>query len=279
MYYYKDFDLVSCQPKRDLYYVDTVTITAKVSLQHISEVLNISADELQFLNPSIKTGIIPLTANGFPMNLPISYIGLFEARRDEIMNDTSLLVQTYQPPVAQKARVFYYKVKNKETLGYIAAKFGVTVNALKHDNKLKSNSVYVGQQLKIVRYTQVPVEDAKYTQVFAVKPIGKGLSPDSAPLVEIDTNASAVDYSDTSNKTIARVTTDTVDTVKSNLAAAQTKLNQQCGCIYFIVQPGDTLWNIAQRYQGLTIDKLKADNQDVLAHPIKPGDVLKIFAQ
>ena len=179
-------------------------ITAKVSLQHISELLNISEEELQLLNPSIKTGIIPLTANGFPLNLPISFIGLFEARKDDIMNNTSLLVQNYSRRVRlQKSGFFTIKSSQEETLSYIAAKFGVTVTAIKQANKLKANSVYVGQQLKIIRYTQVSVEDPKYTQVFAVKPIGKpeSINLDIAPVAEIDSNPANQDNFDTATKT------------------------------------------------------------------------------
>lgn len=281
MYYYKDFNLLSCQPRHELYDVDTVIITSKVSLQHVSDVLNIPADELQFLNPSIKTGIIPLTANGFPMNLPISYIGLFEAKKEEIMNDTSLVVQNYQPPVEQKTRVFYYKVKAKETLGYIAAKFRVSVAAIKQTNKLKNNVLYTGQQLKIVRYSQIPAEEPKYTQVFAVKPIGKS-DPTPEPVIAgaqdtVPVTGNANDSIDTSAhvQLADSALPDSSSKTASNIEAPG-KASAQCGCIYFVVQQGDTLWNIAQRYQGLTVDKLKADNRDLLTHPLKPGDVIKI---
>jgi membrane-bound lytic murein transglycosylase D len=286
MYYYKDFKLVSAQPRRDLYSVDTVKITARVSLKHISQLMNIPMDELQFLNPSLKTGIIPLTESGYSLNIPISYIGLFEALKTDIMNDTSLLVQNYIPPVAQRSKTYYYKVKAKETLSYVAAKFGVTVNAIKQANNLKSNSLYTGQQLKIIRYTAIPAEDPQYAQVFAVKPIVKSgaVAADTLPVVMPDTSASATTVNEdtvTSDSTPALpaapvATADTVKTTPTTLDMAA-KLNAQCNCIYHVVQPGDTLWNIAQRYNGLTVDKLKADNQDVVDHPIKPGDVLKIF--
>src|SRR5258706_127840 len=94
---YKDYKLVSAEPKRELYAVDTVLITAKVSLKHISNNLAISVDELQFLNPSVKTGVIPYTEHGFPLNLPINYFALFEAKKADIMNDTSQLVREYEP--------------------------------------------------------------------------------------------------------------------------------------------------------------------------------------
>src|SRR5581483_1557613 len=53
MNHYKDYGLVSAEPRRELYALDTVRITAKVSLKHVSDILGIPADELQFLNPSL----------------------------------------------------------------------------------------------------------------------------------------------------------------------------------------------------------------------------------
>jgi LysM repeat protein len=43
-----------------------------------------------------------------------------------------------------------------------------------------------------------------------------------------------------------------------------------------VVQPGDTLWGIAQRYDGMTVDKLKAHNKQYSKSPIKVGDVVKV---
>ena len=87
---YKDYKLVSSEPRRELYAVDTVLITSKVSLKHICNHLSIPEDELQFLNPSVKTGIIPYTENGFALNLPVNYFALFEARKEEVIVEVSM---------------------------------------------------------------------------------------------------------------------------------------------------------------------------------------------
>jgi D-alanyl-D-alanine carboxypeptidase len=46
--------------------------------------------------------------------------------------------------------------------------------------------------------------------------------------------------------------------------------------IYHVVQPGDTLWNIAQRYQGVTVEQIKKINNIQDARNLVPGMKLKI---
>lgn len=252
---YKDYKLVSAEPRRELYAVDTVLITAKVSLKHISNMLAIPVDELQFLNPSVKVGVIPETKNGFPLNLPINYFALFEARKADIMNDTSLLTKEYQP-VAMASKTIYYKVKKNETISKVASKHGVSVSNIKKWNRLKSSTVYYGQKLKLVISAPSPAVCATYAQAFAPKIIEK-------PVDSVVINLAVV-VADSTADTIAKATIKPLE------------LNKECGCIYHEVQPGDTLWNIAERYKGITLDKLKADNKALMNRPIKVGEIVKV---
>ncbi|MES2622039.1 MAG: transglycosylase SLT domain-containing protein [Bacteroidota bacterium] len=252
---YKDYKLVSAEPRRELYAVDTVLITAKVSLTHISNLLSIPVDELQFLNPSVKLGVIPETKNGFPLNLPINYFALFEARKSDIMNDTSLLVKEYLP-VAMTSKTIYYKVKKNETISKVASKHGVSVSNIKKWNRLKNSSVYYGQKLKLIISSPAQAVSSSYAQAFANKIIEK-------PTDSVVINLAVV---------VADSTAD--NAAKGTIKPLQ--LNKECGCIYHEVQPGDTLWNIAERYKGLTLDRLKADNKSLMNRPIKVGEIVKV---
>ncbi|MFN8323115.1 MAG: transglycosylase SLT domain-containing protein [Chitinophagales bacterium] len=261
MHQYEDYKLVSAEPKRDLYAVDTVLITSKVSLKHIANMLTISEDELQFLNPSIKTGVIPYTQNGFPLNLPVSYFALFEARKDEIMEDSSQMIFAAEPVALAAPKTLYHKVKKNETIGKIAAKYNVSVASIKKWNRLKSSTLQYGQKLKLVITPPAPPVSSNYEQAFANKIIEKPKA-DTLKIEEMNI-ATNVDSASDSLSVAKEVT--------------EIKLNKDCNCIYHVVQAGDTLWNIAQRYQGLSIDKLKADNKSIKDRPIKVGDILKIL--
>ena len=272
MTYYRDFKLVSYEPRRELYAVDTVLITSKVSLKHIAEILSIPLDELQFLNPSIKTGVIPYSQNGFPMNLPVNYFALFETRKDDIMIDTSQMTQNFEPVITYNKTV-WYKVKSHETVAKIAAKYNVSVASIKSWNHLKSLTLYTGQKLKIMQPT-VSAESSSYTQVFSSKAHEK-----AAPQPEQAVDSIKSNGPEANTDTLGA--DDTVNSKTPQAVAAKSpdamQLNSDCKCIYHVVQSGDTLWGIAQRYQGLTVDKIKADNKVLSDRPIQVGDVIKIF--
>ena len=44
----------------------------------------------------------------------------------------------------------------------------------------------------------------------------------------------------------------------------------------YTVAPGDTLWNIAQRHPGITVDQLKELNADALRDGLQPGKRLRV---
>jgi membrane-bound lytic murein transglycosylase D len=46
-----------------------------------------------------------------------------------------------------------------------------------------------------------------------------------------------------------------------------------------VVQPGDTLWDIAKRYPGVTVDDLRRMNTGLEREGLKPGDKIKVRVQ
>ena len=49
--------------------------------------------------------------------------------------------------------------------------------------------------------------------------------------------------------------------------------------IYYVVQPGDTLWNIAQRYPGVSVEDLRRLNTEIGSEGLKPGLKIKVRVQ
>ena len=49
--------------------------------------------------------------------------------------------------------------------------------------------------------------------------------------------------------------------------------------IYYEVQPGDTLYNIAERYPGVTVDDLRRMNEELEQGGLQPGRKIKVGLQ
>ena len=45
---------------------------------------------------------------------------------------------------------------------------------------------------------------------------------------------------------------------------------------YYTIRKGDTLWDIAQKYNGVSVDDLKRDNSSLNSNNLKTGTKIKI---
>lgn len=163
----------------------------------------------------------------------------------------------YTPPLGSD----YYIVKKGDSLWSIANKYGITVKELKEINKLTSNTLKVGQTLKLTKNNEMIPED------YLVYKVKKGDS-----LWDI-----AKEY----NTTVA--------TLKkiNNLSNDKLTINQQLfipksdnssvkntGEINYVVQKGDNLWTIANKYDTTISDIKKLNN--LKTNTLQIGQVLKI---
>ncbi|HEY0262133.1 MAG TPA: LysM peptidoglycan-binding domain-containing protein [Chitinophagales bacterium] len=268
MHYAKDYKLEPAEPKRELYAVDTVKVYGKVSLVHVAKILNLPLEELQFLNPSLRTGIIPMLAGGFPLNLPITSIAKFEAKKNQILDDPSYAEEEAiaQAEFQRIEQTSYYRVRSGDNLGTIAHRQGVTISQLRSWNHLNSNYLKAGQKLRIIKNVQVPV----YNKVQAVN---TNTQPKVDTLKEI--NDEIVEESDTTNVEPKAQKTETAATPKIATAQQTIKKSTDNKILWYKVQSGDTLWSIMQRYPGITVSKIKSDN-GLRSNTLQKGQVLKI---
>jgi membrane-bound lytic murein transglycosylase D len=128
-----------------LYYeVDTVTVRQVLTFDQISEMLNIPIEEVDFLNPSFKHGVIPASPeNTYKLRLRKKYIGNF------VNNEATLYKYQTRKGIAQDQlnsliagsyrESDLYTVKSGETIGSIAKKFSMTTTELKSLNGLKKS--------------------------------------------------------------------------------------------------------------------------------------------
>ena len=176
MNYYKEHNIFPTQPKYFNHEIDSVNIIANVTFDQISKIVNVSVEDLRFLNPMYIKDLIPGSARPYPLNLPRKAVGDFmvnERQLYEALEKTSVIAKTDSsatpsgagdPDPASEVAVTpttkkqqQYTVLKGDYISLIARKFQVKVSELMEWNNLKSETVYPGQKLTIFSDEPMPV--------------------------------------------------------------------------------------------------------------------------
>lgn len=139
--------------ERPYFETDTVQIKELITFKHISDLIGISKEELQVLNPSYKLDIIPKDENkNYVLRLPTKLIGKFVANEDMIYAYVKEDFKKKESPLPELVKAesrIRYRVRSGDYLGKIAEQYGVRVSQIKQWNGLRSNNLRVGQRLTI----------------------------------------------------------------------------------------------------------------------------------
>ena len=241
MTYHDDYKIAATKPIFNPTFIDTVMIQDRVSLAHISSMIGIPKEEISFLNPSLKLGIIPSSELGFALRLPIGYLARFESKRAEIINDPTMIMDQ---PLASSGltediwvtvpKILTHVVKKGETLASIARKYAVDLTDIKKWNKLKTTSLKSGQKLTIKSETTKKVTTPVASSTGTINTNGTYSPPKSSVAVV------------TPPTPIAKTTIETWENVTS------TK--------YHYVKSGETLSGIADKY-NVSLSQIKTWNK------------------
>lgn len=235
---------------------DTIHIRKKLHLKQVSEVLNIPVKQLRDLNPHYKYDIIPGDGRNYVLRLPqadaIRFIGLEDsiyAWKDSVyLNEENMIVnptaKNYRLPELPSDRYtkFVYTVKPGDNLGFISMWYDVRISNLRYWNNIRSNVIRAGQKL-VVYVPNGKAAQFKDIDILSFtdkqKRIGKTVSPAPKPS-PVSTSADLDDY------------------------------------ITYKVRSGDTLWDIAKIYPGVSDSDILKLNNLSYGNKIKPGQILKI---
>ncbi len=237
MAYSNEHNIYPVMPKILYHETDTVAVNQPLSLGILADKLNLSIDDLEFLNPTFRTGFIPATqANPFYIRLPKKSIA------DFINNEPNLYA--YYQLKGYDANQFKFqdnadydvvtkriihKVRKGETLSTIARKYDCSSSEIKKWNKLKKSTVYKGQALKIYVQAKQPAVKAKTPKTV----------PETQDIADNQDLAPA-----NSNSASSDIKSKTID-VKP---------------IYHLVKKGESLGKVAAKYH-ITTNNLMAWNQ------------------
>lgn len=179
MSYTAEHNLYSAIPKKTFIQVDTVEIKKQLSFSQIAKVLDLTVEEIQYLNPVYKKGVIPVMQGEKSfLTLPTSKIGAFIANEEKIYDYLKLDSLHSKTVLAAQETTKIHTVKSGERLSTIASRYGCTVAELKQWNGITGNTVPTGKKLTIYIFskkptapsnTTAPISGSGKTQYYIVK--------------------------------------------------------------------------------------------------------------
>lgn len=217
---------------------DTIMVKKQMSFKHISELLDIPVEQIEFLNPIYKLKVIPFEEDkAHYLRLPKNKMGLFVSNEEKVYaylnyletfkekTKSEYIASTSKDSIGTGAdststtvskpkferKTQFHTIKSGESLGKIADKYNVSISNLKSWNNIKGNTIQAGKKLKIY-------SDKKITESSEQKASKNGT---------------------------------------------------------YTVKNGDSLFSISKQFPGVSIDDLKKWN-DISGDNIQPGMKLKI---
>ena len=158
--YHKEHGIKPDRSIANHFATDTVMIKKSLTFKQLSELLDVSVAELQFLNPTYKREEIPfITGEKHFLRLPVDKIAVFTSNEDKIYAyadyESSRREKPFQSMLASRdsistsSKIKYHKVRRGDSLSEISDKYGISLSDLKKWNRLRSNKAPLGRNLKI----------------------------------------------------------------------------------------------------------------------------------
>lgn len=251
--YYKEHNLIPQYPNFSLS-VDTVMVNDYLHFDQVVASLEMDKEELAALNPMYRRNVIPAKEDKpYPLILPnnklLTFIdkdtAVFAYDREKYFPNNTLVNPTtssgsHFTPVDIKGKdKVVYTVKSGDNVGYISSWFKVRSSDLRYWNNIHRDMIRVGQKLAVyVPQGQKEKYDKINTMSFAEKQQSVGKSV--------------------------------------QVAEKKTETPLDPGYVYHTVRNGDTLWEIAQKYAGISADDIMQLNKLSNDRGLYVGQKLKI---
>ncbi|MDM1380164.1 lytic transglycosylase domain-containing protein [Myroides marinus] len=158
--YAKEHGIASKKSPIKVVETDTIAVKKTMSFDQIASLLDVSKEEITFLNPTYKLGVIPYDSGkqNF-LRLPIKKIGLMASNEAKMYAYVDYVASRKEQPnynivaesIVETASVNprYHTIKKGESLGTIANKYGLSQAELKKLNNMKSSVIYPGKKLVV----------------------------------------------------------------------------------------------------------------------------------
>lgn len=219
-------------PEQPLVAFDTLSVNQFLHFETFANLTGAKMEDMLKLNPSVLRKAIPETGRQYIIRVPLTAKENLMMHRISILDSASRVGKEELEALAKNTlgstygrELVSYRVRSGDVLGKIAERHRVRVDDIKNWNNLSSNTIRIGQPLKI---WVLPSSD-DYTPSVAASPQQVGPK------------------------------------VNAMILPPDAKI--------YTVQPGDTLWDISRKFEGLTIEKIKTLN-NLKSTQLKPGQKL-----
>jgi len=281
MNYAPEHNIYPMRPGMFYHDIDTVTINDILAFDQLNEMLGIPLDELKFMNPQFKKGIIPATeGKKYTIRIPRNYVPDFLNNEDKLyayktrkgIERDKLLAEVKK---AKNRNI--HIVKSGESLGLIAKRNRVYVSQIKRWNNLRSNTIYPGQKLvlfgagssKYYQKTSTPVMRSSSKTKHIVK------NGENLGVIAKKYKCTVTDLKEWNNIGSSKIFPKQELVVYKPSTKSKSSVKEG-KYLYHVVRKGDTLWDIAKEYDGITVDKIKSLNNIRNSRRLKPGQKIKI---
>jgi len=245
--------------------VEKVIIDGFLDLETFSNMSGISIDDIQKHNPSILKGILPSHSRGFELKIPVENYAYFEANRQMILDSAQ-----------HQNGVPVMLASSKDMLENGVVIIGASsARASNDENDIDENEEPEKAEDEIKKIRKVKKKTYTVKRGDVLNRIAEKYDVDTYDLKvwnhlkssKIMLGQKLVIFDDVEE--VVEVERTIKEERKSKKTIDKTKPK------YHVVQRGDTLWSISQRYGGISVEKIKKMN-GLRSNAVKKGQKLKI---
>lgn len=277
MTYYKEHRIVP-KPCNMPAHVDTFMVRKMLHFDQISEVIGIDKSLIKSLNSQYLHEIIPGVEHPYVLRLPYEYTVSFIENEDSIyaykdnVYFSPVNVEKIKRGVSMSSSRVVHTVRSGETLGGIAIRYRVRVSDIQGWNNLRGTMIRKGQRLVIYAggsYSAPKATSASGNRIIHVVKSGETLGGIAE---KYGTRAANIRKWNNIRGDMIRVGQKL--TIYSKNAAPETTV--QNGYVMYTVKSGDSLWEIAKKFPGTSLDQIMKLNGLDKNSKIYPGKKIKI---
>ena len=267
------------EPEYTIYVVQNGDYLAKISKK-----FNVTISSIKRLNPSIKKDVVRV---GQKLKLPGRIdIG---AQAAPVAVAATATTAVAKKASAKKGCVAYtgatkeYVVKNGDTLGSIAYGNGINIRQLKELNGLSSDSLKIGQKLKVPAEKVVKAAPAKAAK--ATGPVAKKESAEAAAPAKTAAAAPAEAVKPAEAAAAAAAEAPAAEAAKDaapvaeaeKAAEAPVAKAEAAATTTYVVQEGDDMTGVSIRW-GVSAAEIRELNNLAETDQLVPGQIIKLPA-